>query len=416
MSKALNSYLERYAEPETRLLTLAAPLSYDHVLVIPAYAETADFIKRTLGNIRQSVLLILVANAPSVNRESTQRFANELLGALPLHWQHQNLTLLDYVPGTDILLVDRCQNGYTISAKQGVGLARKIGFDLALCLIQQGIIKSQWIYTTDADASLPRDYFDNEPGSDSTVAARIFPFCHNAEPDLEVASKLYDLSLHYYVEGLRYCGSPYAYHSIGSTLSIHNESYAKVRGFPKKSAGEDFYMLNKLAKVGRIESLNSPEILVEARCSDRTPFGTGPAINQIRNLVAPVSEHLYYHPEIFTLLKNWLDIIPEIWPNRSVIDIKFLSRKAQNYQQPLEDCLNRLRVLKTIQSGLDQYKTANTFERYLHHWFDAFRTLKFIHILRDSQFNSVPAKSLVDAPFFDNINTEVRERFLQLVC
>jgi hypothetical protein len=217
------------------------------------------------------------------------------------------------------------------------------------------------------------------------------------------------------VEGLRYSGSPYAYQSIGSTLSIHYESYAKVRGFPKKSAGEDFYMLNKLAKVGRIESLTSPEILVQARCSDRTPFGTGTAISQISSLMSPVSGHLYYNPIIFTLLKNWLDVFPEIWLNRSVIDIKFLTRNAQKHQVALEDCLIRMGVLEMIQSGLDQYKNINTFERYLHHWFDAFRTLKFIHILRDSRFKSVPAEKLADAPFFENIDTRVRERAQQLV-
>jgi hypothetical protein len=379
MSKALISYLERYAEAETALLRIAPHLSYDNVLVIPAYAETTDFINRTLGNIRQSVLLILVANAPPGNSISTQCFTNELLDELPHHWHHQNLTLLDYAPDIDILLVDRCQDGYTISANQGVGLARKIGFDLALYLIQQGIVKSPWIYTTDADAVLPREYFDAKPATGSTVAARIFPFRHTAEPALEVASRLYDLSLHYYVEGLRYSGSPYAYQSIGSTLSIHYESYAKVRGFPKKSAGEDFYMLNKLAKVGRIESLTSPEMI------------------------------------IFTLLKNWLDVFPEIWLNRSVIDIKFLTRNAQKHQVALEDCLIRMGVLEMIQSGLDQYKNINTFERYLHHWFDAFRTLKFIHILRDSRFKSVPAEKLADAPFFENIDTRVRERAQQLV-
>ena len=48
---------------------------------------------------------------------------------------------------------------------------------------------------------------------------------------------------------MKYARSPYAFHTIGSTMAVSANHYAKVRGFPKREAGEDFYLLNKLAKV-----------------------------------------------------------------------------------------------------------------------------------------------------------------------
>ena len=68
-------------------------------------------------------------------------------------------------------------------------------------------------------------------------------------------SRLYEYSLRYYVAGLTYAQSPYAFHTIGSTMAVNAEHYASVRGFPRREAGEDFYLLNKLAKVGSVHTL-----------------------------------------------------------------------------------------------------------------------------------------------------------------
>ena len=64
---------------------------------------------------------------------------------------------------------------------------------------------------------------------------------------------------------------------------INAEHYAQSAGFPKLAAGEDFYLLNKLAKIGKIiplKIINQP-IYIQARISNRTPFGTGPALDKI---------------------------------------------------------------------------------------------------------------------------------------
>ena len=62
----------------------------------------------------------------------------------------------------------------------------------------------------------------------------------------------------YYVAGLAMAGSRYAHHSLGSTIAVHAKTYAAVRGYPKRSAGEDFYLLNKICKLAPVERLAGP--------------------------------------------------------------------------------------------------------------------------------------------------------------
>jgi hypothetical protein len=382
---------------------------------VPAFQEDLSCLKGLLGNSQHSTLLILVANAPPVKNLSTQEFVSSLRNRYPTVWSNQHLSLHNHRGQQDILLVDRCRDDTTIPEKQGVGLARKVGADIAANLIAQGLVLDSWIYSTDADVRLPPDYFPHSVMPSSGVAARIYPFKHHAEPPLTLASKLYDIALHYYVEGLRWSGSPYAHHTIGSTLAIHYLKYAEVRGFPKRAAGEDFYLLNKLAKVGDIECLDAPVLDIEARWSDRTPFGTGHALQKIEQLSRPIDEYLYYNPAVFLLLKAWLSVIHEIWSNREQVDLDFLCKNAAGNRQILKSCLQALGVLPILMKGINQYKSMPTFNRYIRHWFDAFKTLKFIHYLRDNHFPSVPLREILTAPFITNIDTELQESMFDMI-
>jgi hypothetical protein len=407
MYNSLESYLTNYAEPETRVPGFPQQYRYHYSLVVPAFSESIHCIDLLMSNIRNHALLILVANAPPGETESTQHFTRELLQKFPCQWSNQHLYLLDYAHQKSILLVDRCSQGRTIPKHQGVGLARKIGFDVASKLILQGNVESPWINTTDADVTLPRGYPNHDSSPVIDTAARLYPFRHISSPGLRQAIGLYDFALQYYLEGLRYAGSPYAYHAIGSTMCIHCHSYAQVRGFPRRAAAEDFYMLNKLAKVGRIESFDSPVLDIQARLSDRVPFGTGHALGSILKLDDPLKEYLYYNPCVFLLLRNWLEVIPDIWPNRHQADIAFLTRKAGKNQQILRDWMVESGMDQIVHKGLNQYRSPETFERYLRQWFDAFKTLKFIHLMRDRYFASLPLETITSLPLFASIGIQL---------
>ena len=113
-------------------------------------------------------------------------------------------------------------------------------------------IKNHFFGSTDADSHLPDNYFSSHP-QDPKISVIIYTFKHeNLGNDIGHATLLYETALRYYVAGLSWAGSPYAFYSIGSILAFNVKHYCQARGFPKRAAGEDFYLLNKLAKLGSI--------------------------------------------------------------------------------------------------------------------------------------------------------------------
>ena len=137
--------------------------------------------------------------------------------------------------------------------------------------------------------------------------AKIFPHTHfSNDPTLHFAAQLYDKHMNYYVDGLRSAGSPYAHHSLGSTIAIHAMTYASIRGYPKRSAGEDFYLLNKTRKIAPIETLTAPILTIEARLSERVPFGTGLPCRILSRGYTATSGNTYfsYHPKSFEALRS----------------------------------------------------------------------------------------------------------------
>ncbi|MBW2632445.1 MAG: hypothetical protein JRC90_11960, partial [Deltaproteobacteria bacterium] len=123
--------------------------------------------------------------------------------------------------------------------------------------------------------------------------------------DEQAAICCYEIFLRYYVLGLRRAGSPYAFHSIGSTMACTAGGYATVRGMNKRRAGEDFYFLDKLAKIGGMGRINTTTVHPSSRASHRVPFGTGKRV--IRFTEGNESEYSLYNPRSFAVLKEWLE-------------------------------------------------------------------------------------------------------------
>ena len=333
-------YLARYAEPEAKRGP-SATRTYRHVLSIPAFDETGDFLQRVLPRGAADLLVILVANAPDHVKREDAAFA-------------RTLDLLDLAGGldrarnVDVAIVDRVNT--PVPRRAGVGLARKIGADIALRLIVERRIEIPVIFSTDADTALPPGYFEAAEGQ---AAGWVYPFLHKSgDEDLARRGLMYELSLRYYVNRLEYAGSPYAFHTLGSCMAIDATSYAKVRGFPRRNAAEDFYLLNKLAKVGRIRRLRAPVIEIEARVSTRVPFGTGPALAKVPRDPTTMPG---YAGATFEALKMFHESIAA----------------GTTPSQPVPRLLDAI----GYQPKRDQ--------RAIHTWFDAFRTLKFVHAARD---------------------------------
>lgn len=397
--KTIVKYLNNYAEPEVQHLDNFPALSFRHVVVVPVYKESADFLIRLQNQFSQkdntsNILLIMVINQPKSDEdERPQRALNNGLQQTvarngQLDWHHQNLSLFSCDDSNiSVLTVNRFTVSLRIPDKQGVGLARKIGSDLAVWLIHYNRVKHSQIFSTDADAQLPEDYFSASQLAQGSSAG-VFDFKHMPSGDIAIdkATSLYERRLHYYVQGLKYAGSGYGFHTIGSCIVVDMLAYCQVRGFPKKSGGEDFYLLNKLAKLGKVQSL-APIIQIKSRSSDRVPFGTGPAVSDIVTKKQNEDSYLVYHPQIFDRLRLTLQNLAKL--ARTEIDIEsFLTAIDQSSREYFEEAGFALQFNKWHK----QYPNQQKLQIAINEWFDAFRTLKYVHFQRDIGLGDVSLK------------------------
>ena len=340
----LAHYLDHYAEAVP--FDTQPPPAARYVVVIPAFDEQVDRIPLSK---RPDVLTIVVANAPDDLARSDPKV------------ERTRRLVLDLQNFDNVLVIDRVDP--PIPRRQGVGLARKIGCDVAARLIHAGAIQHPVIFSTDADVSLPPGYFAATHDVDLPITW-VFPFHHQAvDPTLARPSLLYDAHMRYYVHALDAIDSPYAYHSLGSLIAVHVASYAAVRGFPKRNAGEDFYLLNKLAKVAPIKRLTAPLITIDARTSHRVPFGTGPAIERLRN-EADEESFGSYHPSTFELVESLYAAAHErVVPVGSAL-------------AELIDSLGYRETLTRLFASPDPSL------RHFHTFFDGFKTMKLVRAAR----------------------------------
>ena len=410
----IRKYLERYAEPEA---TFGQRLERhtDHILVIPAQNETSSFLDgihpalNAVSDRGQRTLCIVVINATGEAPARVHVSNNNLLKALKAHGQTIPLHIQDEPPcwyvmaaGFDIVLIDRTSQGYRLPAREGVGLARKIGCDVALSSLQSLGNQAQLIHMSDCDVRLPRDYFDIVALPSS--AAIVYRFHHEPCGDymIDEAHARYEIYLRYYVLGLRYAGSPYAFHSIGSCIAAAPTSYAGVRGVPKRQAGEDFYLLNKLAKLGPIQTATTSPITIRARASLRVPFGTGRATHEIAK---DLNAYRIYTPRIFDLLKAWLDALSAFDDTSPKTAFDAVYQRARTTLGPadlhrLGTALLAIDAPKALGAAAAHSSSVKVRRKWAHDWFDGFRTLKFLHALRETGLADVPwQQAITEASF-----------------
>lgn len=384
---AQTKYFSQYAEAEVQLLAGFPAIDYQQLVCIPAFAETPAFLtslRRAANNSAGRTLLILVVNQPEDHDEETENHA--LAGYIEAYfcrWQQQHLSL-HALGELDVLLVKRFNKGLRIPRKQGVGLARKIAADIAACLIVKGQAHTAAFFCSDADVIFPNDYFSAH--LPAQASAGVFHFEHKNAGDhaVDLATHIYQRSLQHYVEGLQRAGSPYAFHTIGSCLLINSLAYLQVRGFPKRAGGEDFYLLNKLNKQAPVVELPQ-SIAIRSRQSLRVPFGTGPAISRL--MQAPEQQAIFYHPQCFDVLHQWLRFLNEL--------AEYGSMERIDHETAMVQALaGHFDLTSTVAKLFHQHKTATARRKNLHDWFDAFKTLKLIHQLRDQAYPSLSLQQL----------------------
>ena len=422
-------YRTRYAEPESVLASLCLD-SFDFVMVVPVCAEAAAFIDGYQTAVQRTgrVLIIAVLNARAGADESIHRLNEECFRELSLRFSLYEFGRGGWL-GCDgnisLLVVDRFTTDRRLPLGQGVGLARKIGADIALEFIAAGRVRHPFFAMLDADASLPGDYFERIATLEPECSAALFPLWHepSGNDDVDRATALYEIRLRYFLRGLEWANSPYAFHTVGSVIVVHALCYAQVRGVPLRQAGEDFYLLGKLSKLRPLARLQGEPVRIRSRFSDRVPFGTGPESAKL----ARSKRMKLYHPDCFVAVREvmralqYLSEIPfisrkpfsntksseqsqsaEIFPDYTGTD-EFINRLSPHVQHFLK-AQGAVRVWENLS---DHAPNREVQLRRFHDWFDGFRTLKLIHHVRDHVVSSLPWLDAIRlAPFINNVEDD----------
>lgn len=413
VSAGVAQYLSRYASPEVAIAA-AMRERYRSVLVVPAFREAPGMLhqyRAALDAAPGRVLVIVVVNAAAPVAASSWAQHHELLrdlrGPRSLQLESSPPAWLARHERWDVLSIDRAHPETCLPERQGVGLARRIGCDLALALYAAGGIEVPFLYCTDADAELPSGYFDEplttRPGACSAIT---FGYWHvpGGDAAIDAATAVYELGLRYYVAGLVHAGSPFAFHALGSSMAVEANAYAAVRGFPKRLAGEDFYLLNKLAKVAPIWRDRARIVRLRSRASLRTAHGTGVAAVRLA-AESSTGAPAFYNPRIFDLLAAWLRTLDEFAERRDVAGARTaLESTAANDAAVLAAALEELGAWSSLELAASHTRSERALRHRLHTWFDGFRTLKLVHGLRNRGLESVPFREALSAPWCDTAN------------
>ncbi|MEO9870805.1 glycosyltransferase family 2 protein [Ekhidna sp.] len=367
----MSIYLERYAWPHKLFPDYQPPGNLSLIVVIPCFKEpdligalnALNACDETHGQVLVIVVVNESENATKKDQAANKKTLDDLKNyqsKLPLLISHQKLP----------------------NKKAGVGLARKIGMDEAVRIFRRSG-NDGGIVCFDADCRCDANYLDEielafaNPG---TQAGVVF-YEHQLHGVNHESIVDYELYLRYYIDGLRHTEFPYAHQTLGSCITVRTSMYEKVGGMNTRKAGEDFYFLNKTIPHGKFVEINSTTVRPSDRVSDRVPFGTGKAIN---DMIHATEDYSVYHPNIFEDLKLFFSKVESFWEE----DIWKIPMTLTSFLG--DDWVDQINEVKK------QVSSKEAFVRRFFHWFDAFKILKFVHLARDEFYQNVELEEAIE--------------------
>lgn len=377
--------------------------SFSGAIVIPSLAEAAN-LPHTLESLSHNpaellnrflILIVINQRNDASNAETIDNI--EMLKNLPFWKRLYELKNLFWVDAASI--------GRELPHKQGVGLARKIGLDLALPLLDYRQ-DDPLLICLDADTLVQPDYLPaiTRHFAASSAGGASIPFRHRAAsaPAGQSAIDRYELFLRVYVLGLELAGSPYAFHTVGSAMACRASAYVASGGMNRRLAGEDFYFLQQLHKTAGVGSLSGTVVHPSPRASQRVPFGTGRAVGDM--LTDGERRLLFYQPVVFSLVGEWLASVAE----NVEADAASLLKGAALISPVLHDVLQQAGFKGSWDNLQRQNREEAKLTAAFHGWFDAFRTMRLIHELSDKVYPRIAPEEAV-APLFERAGYFVPE-------
>jgi len=409
----MNFYLNKYGFCEPQITKQPNP-NLAMIVVIPCFNETD--LTSSLASLHncdlpsKPVEVITVINAGI-------KFNNDI--------KTQNLnTLKEAKEWADIHNSEHLKFHFILNNElpkkhAGVGLARKIGMDEAVSRFDR-LNTDGIIVCFDADSNCETNYlveiekhFNNHPKTPGCSIHYEHPIEGSEFDDLIYKGIInYELFLRYYNQALLFCGFPFAFQTVGSSMAVRSSIYQKQGGMNKRKAGEDFYFIHKIIALGGFTNLSSTKVIPSPRISDRVPFGTGKAIGDW--IETKADTYSTYDFRIWSILKSFVVIIPEL-QTKNLTELEFTTNPENKYVLQFLD-------ENDFESGLIEIRKNSTdltsFMKRFFVWFNAFRVLKVVHFLRDAQYENKPildeAKQLAKTLHFyseENSETELLKKY-----
>jgi len=196
--------------------------------------------------------------------------------------------------------------------RAGVGWARRHLFDA----ISKTTSKQSLCISLDADTHVPANYvaeIRRAFAACPNAVALAVPYYHPLPQDASAARHIlrYEIYLRYYQLSLWRIGSPYAYMPIGSGLAFRLDAYRRMGGMPPRKAGEDFYFLQQMRKIGPVIRWINSRVEPAARPSARNPFGTGPLMGEV-DLSLQNKRYPFYAQQSFDRLRASFVLFPKL--------------------------------------------------------------------------------------------------------
>lgn len=352
--------------------------AYNHISVaVPALAELKA-MPRLIDCLR---------------RQTFKAFALYVCVNNPDHWwtdgnphhkamADENMALIEYlntINDIDITIIDKATPGHGWTGKHhGVGWARKLLLDTIA--EQRG--DDELIVSMDADTHFDCGYLPaaiEAMNNDVGLWAIAVPYYHPLDDigsDDECRAILrYEIYMRYYMLQLMRIASPYAFTALGSAMVFSAGAYRRVGGITPLQGGEDFYLMQKLAKAGRISTCLRSCVYPSARASHRVPFGTGPAVG--KTLDDQERSYPFYPSDIFDRVGQTFDSFPTLYHADCPTPMTtFLQQQLRttalwqpmraNYKRPelfVRACAQRvdgLRILQYLRNEYAQYPSGSS--------------------------------------------------------
>ncbi len=388
--KKWETYIERQ-KPEFVNFSFPSEVKADIIIVIPCFNEP-NLLEtlRSLCKCRKpdaTILVVIILNS-GVQSDRLSIIQNRITDAEVNSFANRtNNQRLSF----HSILFEKLPKKHS-----GVGLARKIGMDIAVKHFIESNNHNGIIVSLDADCLLSENFlysiysaFKENEKLNCTIHS-IRHLVEDGNVQIEKAIRQYEAYLSYFRDSLKNIGFPYYYQTIGSAFAVSAGAYVKVGGMGRQQGGEDFYFLQKIFALDNTKELKDTFVYPLARFSDRVPFGTGPALQRI--IGEPDQILKVYSRHSFTVLKAFFEIIDELYKKTGEEIINLIS----NLHTALQEFLNDTLFLESIVDCNENSASLKTFKKRFFHHFNTFKIIKYLNSVHPEPFMFEKITSVTD--------------------